>query len=184
MSPTDQSTNAGALLREATAHGRWRLDPAASRADFYVKHFWGAVTVHGWFERLEGEGTVTPEGGVTGRLTIDAASLQTKNGQRDKHLRSGDFFDVDRHPQVVFEVTQATPNPDGTLALEGTLEAAGYRRPITLTAAVEEATESAATLRGEVTVDRTQFDMTWSPLRMASTQARLSASLRFARAAE
>ena len=182
MAPTDQDTDVVALLREATAHGRWQLDPAESRADFFVKHFWGAITVHGWFERIEGDGTVTPEGDVTGRLTIDAASLQTKNGQRDRHLRSGDFFDVERHPQVVVEVTEARPSPDGTVAVRGALEAAGQRRPIQLPVRVDVGPD-AVTLHGEVTVDRTQFGMTWSPLGMASKQARLSATLRFVRAA-
>lgn len=181
MSPTD--TDVATLLREATAHGRWQLDPAGSRADFHVKHFWGAITVHGWFERLDGEGEVTAEGGVTGRLTIDAASLQTKNGQRDRHLRSNDFFDVERHPQVTVDVTDARPAGEGTLVVHGTLEAAGQRLPIELPLHVEDATPDAATLRGEVTVDRTRLGMTWSPLGMASKQARLSASLRFVRAA-
>jgi polyisoprenoid-binding protein YceI len=182
MAPTDQDTDVVALLREATAHGRWQLDPAESRADFFVKHFWGAVTVHGWFERVYGEGTVTPDGDVAGRLTIDAASVQTKNGQRDRHLRSGDFFDVERHPQVVVEVTEARPSPDGTVAVRGALEAAGQRRLIQLPVRVDVAPD-AVTLHGEVTVDRTQFGMTWSPLGMASKQARLSATLRFVRAA-
>ena len=182
MAPTDQDTDVAALLREATAQGRWRLDPAGSRADFFVKHFWGAVTVHGWFERLEAEGTITPDGDVTGRLTIEAASVQTKNGQRDRHLRSGDFFDVERHPQVAVEVTEATPGPEGTVTVRGALEAAGHRLPIQLPVQAE-VTADAVTLRGEVTVDRTQLGMTWSPLGMASKQARLSVTLRFVQAA-
>ena len=183
MAPTDQDTAVAALLREATAHGSWELDPAGSHADFYVKHFWGAVTVHGWFERVDGEGTVTPDGDVTGRLAIDAASVQTRNGQRDRHLRSGDFFDVERHPQVAVEVTDARPAAEATLVARGALEAAGHRVPVELAVSVEDATPDAVTLRGEVTVDRTRLGMTWSPLGMASKQARLSATLRFVRAA-
>ena len=50
-------TDIAALVREGALAGRWVLDPRASRVEFRVRHFWGAVTVRGWFERLEGEGT-------------------------------------------------------------------------------------------------------------------------------
>src|ERR1700682_267805 len=91
-----------AFLKDAI--GRWSLDPAGSSVQFYVKHFWGVVTVHGSFETLEGEGKVDPDGGVSGHLTIDAKSLNTKNRKRDKHLRSADFFDVEHHPTVTITV--------------------------------------------------------------------------------
>ncbi|MDR0359089.1 MAG: YceI family protein [bacterium] len=183
MAATDRGADVATLLREGSAHGHWQLDPAGSRADFFVKHFWGAVTVHGWFERLDGDATVTLDGDVAGRLAIDAGSLQTKNGPRDRHLRSSDFFHVERHPQVVFDLGEASPSPEGTLTVRGTLEAAGHRQPVELSVQVEDVAPDAVALRGEVTVDRTQFGMTWSPLGMASKQARLSVSLRFARAA-
>jgi len=44
-----------ALVRDGALAGRWVLDPGASRVEFHVRHFWGAVTVRGWFERLEGD---------------------------------------------------------------------------------------------------------------------------------
>ena len=55
-------TDVAALVRDGALAGRWVLDPRASRVEFRVRHFWGAVTVRGWFERLEGEG-----GGGPGR---------------------------------------------------------------------------------------------------------------------
>ena len=101
--------DAGALLDDGTVAGRWVLDPAGSRAEFHVKHFWGAVTVHGSFGQITGEGSVGPDGTVTGRVCIEASSLGTGNKKRDEHLRSADFFDAGRHPQVVLTVTAATP---------------------------------------------------------------------------
>jgi polyisoprenoid-binding protein YceI len=163
----------------ATA-GRWTLDPAGSRADFYIKHFWGVMTVHGWFDQLSGEGTVTPEGAVTGTLTIDAASVNTKNKQRDKHLRSADFFHAEKHPQVVVTLTQATPAGPGTLACTRTLEAAGHVKPLEFTAQVE-VTGDAAVLRTEIMIDRTSFDMTWGPLHMTASHARANVVARFVR---
>jgi polyisoprenoid-binding protein YceI len=80
--------------------GAWRLDPARSSVSFHVHHFYGVMTVAGEFADYEG----TLELGATPavELTIQAGSLDTKLAKRDAHLRSSDFFDVERHPQVRF----------------------------------------------------------------------------------
>ena len=170
-----------ALVRDGALAGRWVLDPRASRVEFRVRHFWGAVTVRGWFEQVEGEGTVGPDGTVTGQLVVAAASLNTKNKQRDKHLRSADFFDAGKHPRVVLTVRQAALGPDGRLTGEGTLEAAGASEPVSFIADVVEASAEAVTLRAELAVDRSRFGMTWSPLRMAAMQATGAVTARFTR---
>jgi polyisoprenoid-binding protein YceI len=174
-------TDIGALLADAAAAGRWVLDPAGSRAEFGVKHFWGAITVHGSFGRITGEGNVGPDGAIIGRVCFDAATLGTGNKQRDKHLRSADFFDVEHHPEVVLTVTGARPTGPTALACQGSLEAAGHVQPVEFTAHVEEASAEAAVLRAELEVDRTKFDMTWSPLGMASATARGTIVARFVR---
>jgi polyisoprenoid-binding protein YceI len=170
-----------ALAGDGALAGRWRLDPSASRVEFRVPHFWHAITVRGWFDQVEGEGTVGPDGTVTGQLVLVAGSLNTKNKQRDKHLRSADFFDSDKHPRVVLTVRQAALGPDGRLTGEGTLEAAGASEPVAFTADVVEASAEAVTLRAEVAVDRSRFGMTWSPLRMAAMQATGAVTARFTR---
>ncbi len=171
-----------ALARDGALAGHWVLDPGQSRVEFRVRHFWGAITVRGWFERFEGEGDVSPDGTVTGRLVIDAASLNTKNKQRDKHMRTADFFDADKHPQVVVTVRRAALGGGGQLSGEGTLEAAGVTEPVSFTAEVLTASPDALTLRSEITVDRSRFGMTWSPLRMTAMQATGSVTARFTRA--
>jgi len=168
-SPSPDSSDISALLREGA--GRWALDPASSRVEFRVKHFWHAITVHGRFDRIEGEGTVAADGAVSGQLRIDAASLDTRNRQRDKHLRSADFFDVEHHPQVIVTVTGARP-ADGALACQATVEAAGQSERLEFTARIEDAAPDAVSVRAELVVDRTTFGMTWSPLRMASRYAK------------
>ena len=181
-SAAQAGTDVAALVRDGGLAGRWVLDPRASRVEFGVRHFWGAVTVRGWFERLEGEGTVGPDGKVAGQLVMDAASLTTKNKRRDRHLRSGDFFDAERHPRVVLAVSRAELTPGGQLAAEGELEAAGVREPVSFTAEVVDASADAVTLQAGLTVDRSRFGMTWSPLRMTSMQATGSVTARFTRA--
>jgi polyisoprenoid-binding protein YceI len=167
------------LLRHA--EGRWELDPAQSRVQFHVDHFWGLVTVHGHFEQIEGEGTVAADGSVSGQLRMAASSINTKNAKRDKHLRSADFFDSENHPAVVVTVEELRATNEGALRCRAQLEAAGQRLTIEPTVEVADVAQGAVTLRAEVVVDRTRFGMTWSPLGMASSGARAAAGLRFVR---
>jgi len=160
-----------ALPLDGMGVGRWNLDPAGSRAEFHVKHFWGAITVHGSFGQINGEGSVGPDGTITGRLQMDASSLSTKNKRRDVHLRSADFFDSQHHPEVVVTVTQAKSVGPATMACVGTLEAAGQTQPIEFSAHVEDADAHAVTLRSELVIDRTTLSMTWRPLGVASKMA-------------
>ena len=166
---------ATAKLHGGELQGRWVLDPAASTAEFRVKNFWGAITVRGWFDRMSGEGTVDAAGVVSGQLN-------TKNSRRDKHLRSADFFDVESHPTAVLAVTgEADPEAVGQIAFNGTLEAAGRSAPVSFTAQAQESGENAVTLRADLAVDRTVFDMTWSPMGMAAKEAAGTVVARFVR---
>jgi polyisoprenoid-binding protein YceI len=176
------TTDVTSLLADGTAAGTWVLDPAGSHAEFGVKHFWGAITVRGTFERMTGAATVGPDGTVTGQISFDAASLNSKNKQRDKHLRSADFFDVENHPQAVLTVTSASPAGPAELQCQGTLEAAGHLRPVTFTAHIQEANAQATVVTANLELDRSEFDMTWSPLHVASMTARATVRARFVRA--
>lgn len=180
---SEQADGIAALARDGKLVGQWKLDGPASRVEFRVPHFWHAITVRGWFEQVEGEATVGPDGTVTGQLVIAAASLSTRNKQRDKHLRSADFFDAETHPRVVVTVRHAALSADGQLTAEGTLEAAGITEPVTFTADIVEASAEAVTLRAELTIDRSRLGMTWSPLRMAAMQATGAVTARFTRVA-
>ena len=177
-----ESHPATAKLHTGELQGRWVLDPAASTAEFRVKHFWGAITVRGWFDRMSGEGTIDAGGVISGQLTFDASSLTTKNSRRDKHLRSADFFHVESHPTAVLAVTgEADPEAVGQIAFNGTLQAAGRSAPVSFTAQAEESGENAVTLRADLVVDRTVFDMTWSPMGMAAKEAAGTVVARFVR---
>ena len=94
--------------------GTWSVDPTQSELGFSAKGMFGLATVKGTFTNYEGELTVHPEG-ASGELRITAPSLDTRNPKRDKHLRSPDFFHVERYPTVTFTLTDVKPAPDGTL---------------------------------------------------------------------
>jgi polyisoprenoid-binding protein YceI len=170
------------LLENGSIAGTWNLDPQQSRMDFAVKHFWGAVTVRGSFTVLRGEAVVSADGTVTGELSADATSLNTKNKKRDEHLRSSDFFHTERHRHVAIAVTAAQPTGPDAVSFRGTLDAAGHVQPIEFVAYVGEASPQAITLRTDLTVDRNVFGMTWSPLGMASKAATGTAVTRWVRA--
>jgi polyisoprenoid-binding protein YceI len=157
------------------------LDSAGSTAEFRVKHFWGAITVRGTLGPMAGEAAVSPDGTVTGRISFDVRSLDTGHKQRDKHLRSDDFFDTDEHPQAVLTVTSARPaGPDG-LECQGTFDVAGHVKPVTFTAHIQEATGQAVVLTADLHVDRAEFGMAWNPLRMCSMTALGTVKARFTR---
>jgi polyisoprenoid-binding protein YceI len=149
-------------MSESTA-GAWVLDPAGSTVKFAGKSFWGMVPVRGTFGTVSGQGTVGEDGSVSGQVVIDAASLDTKNKKRDTHLRSADFFNVEKYPKVTVTVNSAVS--DGSaLNCTGTMEAAGKSVPVTFTATVESAAADAVVLTAALPMARSTFGMTWQQL--------------------
>jgi polyisoprenoid-binding protein YceI len=114
---------------QSSPQGRWRIDPARSRVEFRARTLWGLVTVKGRFERYEGSLDLQRTPAI--ELTIDAASLNTDLGFRDRHLRSADFFDVEHHPEVRFVSDSATLEGK-RLTVRGRLHAAGESLPLEL----------------------------------------------------
>jgi polyisoprenoid-binding protein YceI len=173
------SIDLSALVRDAT--GEWTLDPTASSVEFHVKHFWGVITVHGHFDTVTGRGRVDPDGAISGQIQVAANSLNTKNKQRDKHLRSEDFFDAERHPTITISASRLSLSDAGELYGPITLDAAGHQQAFDAVVHVVSAAVDAITVRAEAIVDRTTFGMTWSPLKMAAPDARVVVTARFVR---
>src|ERR1017187_2688241 len=105
----------------------WSLDAAHSSAAFRHKTIWGLVTLHGLFSDLVGRAEGRPDGAARGRLDIGAASLNTKNAKRDKHLKSADFFNAEAHPRIIVDVRRAT-RAGGAVTASGELTAGGGTR--------------------------------------------------------
>ncbi|MER7682427.1 YceI family protein [Streptomyces sp. NPDC096934] len=150
----------------AVETGLWQLDPARTKVAIRHKTMWGLVTVKGVFATVAGEGEVRPDGTARGTVTLDAASLDTKNGKRDKHLRSADLFDVEHHPTITFAVDDATVAQDDTVTVAGELTVHGITKPQPAVARVTAASADEVTLDTEFTVDRDQFGMGWNQLGM------------------
>lgn len=113
----------------------WNLDLNHSSVDFSVRHL-GFSTVRGRFGSFELDVT-TDEAGVPTyiRSNIDASTITTGSPDRDAHLRSADFFDVEHHPYITFESTSITRDGED-LEIVGNLTMRGSTHPVTFEAEV------------------------------------------------
>jgi polyisoprenoid-binding protein YceI len=110
--------------------GTWDIDPVHSDVSFSVRHMM-VSKVRGRFASFTGEIVTAPDfADSTAAVTLDAASVDTGNAQRDGHLRSADFFAVDEHPTWEFRSTGIRAGNDGYL-LDGELTIKGATRPVT-----------------------------------------------------
>jgi polyisoprenoid-binding protein YceI len=142
--------------------GTWTLDPERTTVEFHTKAMW-ILPVKGRAKALSGEAQINPSGDATGRLVIDATSVDTKNRKRDNHLRTADFFEVDKFPTIEFAATRARPAGAGLVEVTGDLTVHGVVKPLTLQAEVSESGNS-ATVSSEVEIDRSLWGVTWAKM--------------------
>ena len=115
--------------------GTWEVDPIHSSVEFHVKHL-GIATVKGQFNTFEGAVEVDADG-VRAHGTVDVASVDTREPQRDDHLRSADFFEVESFPQITFQSTAVRPLDDDEFEIDADLTIHGVTRNVTLKATLE-----------------------------------------------
>jgi len=110
----------------------WNIDVVHSTVGFSVRHLL-VSKVHGFFNKWTGSFAFDEQSPANSRVevTIDAASVDTREPQRDTHLRSGDFFETEKHPQIVFKSTGVEAANGGYKVL-GDLTFHGVTRPVTL----------------------------------------------------
>ena len=110
----------------------YKIDPAHSQIGFSIRHFFSKVP--GSFTKYSGTIVYDPEKPAASsvKAEIAAASINTNNEKRDGHLRSEDFFFVEKYPTITFESTKVTPVGDGKLMVEGNLTMRGVTKPATL----------------------------------------------------
>jgi polyisoprenoid-binding protein YceI len=128
--------------------GRWRIDPQASRAQFVARTLAGLVKTPGRFRALSGH-LVVYGAHAAGALVIDSSSIDTGNRVRDRHLRSRDFFDVKRHPELRYDVRSIS----GT-RIDGELIVAGVRTSLPLDVTVHAPADGVVELACRTEVDR------------------------------
>jgi len=121
-------------LQEASLYS---LDPAHTTVEFVVRHLMIAK-VRGRFTNFDGQIELAPEADIPMaiRSTIDAGSVDTGVDQRDEHLRSADFFDTEKHPNLTFESTRIGGSPE-RFTIHGKLTIHGVTRDVVLTGTFE-----------------------------------------------
>lgn len=159
------NTNAAVATKTTT----WKLDPAHSVPEFKVKHMM-ISNVKGKFTGIQGTLTLDEEDVTNSRVEarIDAGSIDTGEAQRDTHLKSADFFDVEKFPALTFRSTGVRSKGDGKLAVTGDLTIHGVTRSIEF--AVEGPSEPVKDPYGNVRVglaattkiNRRDFGLTWN----------------------
>jgi len=146
----------------------WNIDSAHSGVHFSVKHL-VVATVRGQFDKVSGSVVIDPldPAGSSVHAHIDAASIDTREPQRDAHLRSPDFLDVDRFPTIEFRSTAVERTEDG-YAVTGDLTIHGVTRPVVLTveATDDEIRDHVGNLKRAATattkINRKDFGLTWN----------------------
>jgi polyisoprenoid-binding protein YceI len=151
--------------------GSYAIDPVHTTVGFGVRHLM-VSTARGQFNKVSG--TVEIDDADLTRssidVTIDAGSIDTRDSQRDEHLRSADFLDVAKYPSIDFKSTRIEKSAGGTLLVTGNLTIHGVTRPITLTVDSLAAPSKApwgATVRGATAtgkVSRKDFGLVWNKL--------------------
>ena len=157
------------LVTSQIATTTWNIDPAHSTAEFKVKHMM-ISNVKGQFTALKGRLTLDETDVLNSQVeaSIDAATVDTHEPQRDAHLKSADFFDVEKFPTLSFKSTRITRTGDGDLAVTGDLTIHGVTRKVVFT--VEGPTAPAkdpwGSLRIGLTaytrISRKDFGLTWN----------------------
>jgi polyisoprenoid-binding protein YceI len=166
---TSTPTSTSSRSTIAPAVTRWQIDPAHSTAHFGVRHML-ISTVRGAFEKVSGS-VVLDEVDPTKSaidLAIDAASVGTREPKRDAHLRSADFFDVEKYPTITFHSTKIAKAGQDEYRVTGDLTIRGVTKSVTLDVVgptAPQTTPWGAVARGvsaKGSVNRKDWGLTWN----------------------
>jgi polyisoprenoid-binding protein YceI len=163
-------------LRDGELAGSWTLDAGRSSVQLRTKHTWGLRQLVGAFTEFSGSGVIANDGAVSGVFTVRAASVNTRNAQRDNHLRSAAFFDVANHPDFTYTASTVVPTNDGVrvtgkLAIRETTRSVDFDAKVASQATDQgtgQATGQTVTLDAEIPIDRSDYGMTWNKLGIAA----------------
>ena len=157
------------LLTPSAWATTYQLDHDHTTVSFKVRHLFSYV--RGTFNEFEGQFEYVPgePGQWSATATIQTASIDTAVAQRDQHLRSKDFFDVERYPTITFKTIQVTDATPAGAKLHGLLTIHGVEQPVVLDLQVHgEGKDPWGNLRSGFTattrINRKEFGITWNQL--------------------
>lgn len=146
----------------------WNIDNAHSEINFSVRHMM-ISTVRGRFEKFEGEVNFDQDNlaNSTVDVRIDAASIDTREAQRDAHLKSPDFLDAENHPEITFKSKRVEIKDKNHGVLIGDLTIRGVSREVALNVEFNGLSKSpwgttAAGFSADTTINRKDWNLTWN----------------------
>jgi polyisoprenoid-binding protein YceI len=151
-------------------------DAAHSEIGFKITH-WMVNKVHGSFDKFEGQISYDEKNVEKSKVdvTIDTASINTRNDMRDKHLKSPDFFDVEKFPQATFKSSKVEKAKDGKgLDVSGDLTLHGITKPVVLKVTIPGKIEdnygnTRLGFEATTTLKRTDFGIAWNKTNKTGT---------------
>lgn len=150
------------------ASSTWKIDPSHSAIHFSVRHMVVSKT-RGRFTRFGGQIIFDPANPAASRVdvTIEPASIDTADAQRDAHLKSPDFFDVEKFPQASFRSTSVEDLGGDKLRVNGELTVHGVSRPLGFEAVFEGSARDPwggerSGFSGSLSLDRREFGLQWN----------------------
>ena len=113
--------------------GDWQLDPYHTQIEFSTKHL-GMMTVRGYFDEFSAKADIDPANPAAAsvEVTISTASIRTNNGIRDNDLRSSNFLEVEKYPEIKFKSTSVEPSGGDHYKLTGDLTIKETTHPVVL----------------------------------------------------
>lgn len=155
-------------IQSTPATTTWQIDPSHSHVEFAVRHLM-ISTVKGRFSDVQG--VVTTTGDDLSTATVDAtiavASIDTREPQRDAHLKSADFFDAETFPVLTFKSRRVEPRANGEFALVGDLTIHGVTREVAFDVVSEGAGRDPwgnqrTGFSAKAKISRKDFGLTWN----------------------
>jgi polyisoprenoid-binding protein YceI len=146
----------------------WALDAGRTTVGFRSPSFWGLLKVKGTFTKVEGASQATAPDLVSGHLRIDAASVSTGIAKRDDHLRSADFFEVEKYPTIGITVDKAVVTGADTVELNSTIVIKGIEQRVDLPAKVTVLDDGAVRIVTSAELDRQEFGVDGNLMGMMS----------------
>jgi polyisoprenoid-binding protein YceI len=155
-------------LKELSLMTRWNIDVAHSTAEFSIRHLM-ISTVKGRFSDIEGYIEGEPENLESGSVSVslDVSTVDTRQSDRDTHLRSADFFDVEKFPKMTFQSTKITPSGNNRYQVSGDLTIHGVTRAETFDVTFEGRAKDPwggerAGFSGSATINRKDYGLQWN----------------------
>lgn len=155
-------------LQQTGTQTTWTIDPAHTLVEFGVKHMM-VTTVKGRFTEVEGTitGSIEDPTSAQAEVSIKAASIDTRNEQRDAHLRSADFLDAEHYPEITFKSTRVEKKSKDHLTVYGDLTIRDTTKEVELDVAINGVGKTPfgteiVGITAETIITRQDFGLTWN----------------------